>query len=128
MTQVQTSPTDAQLVALAERLGFLFAPGHPDDHFPHAIKAGEVWLPLPVDPREAWILAGAIQAAMAGLGLVGELGWWRPAGSDVVFHAAFYGELEGEWREGRANHVPEAPDAIVLAACAALGVPTEEAH
>ena len=113
--------TDAQLVALAERLGWRIAPGHPDDQPPRAfaIQTGEGWLPLPVAPREAWILAGAIQAAMAGLGYECEL-YVYPDGSAIchLIHG-----VPG-MQSGRGESLNSAPDAIVLAACAALGVPS----
>ena len=108
MTQV----TDAQLVALAERLGFTFryddmliAPPGSDD--PSDLR--------PVTHLLTWEGFGLVQAAMAGLGY-SLLLLCRP-GENA--RAEFSGEAEQIYYYGES---PEAPDAIVLAACAALGV------
>jgi hypothetical protein len=116
----QDKPTDAQLVALAERLGWQI--GRDDWGDSYFETPDEEIFGIPI--LRTWLGAGAIQAAMAGLGLVGELSW-RDIDGTVRFYAEFFGPLEcGAWCHGKADDIATGPDAIVLAARAALGVPS----
>ena len=107
-------PTDAQLVALAERLGW-HTHKWPDGWWINV--AGE-------DSPISWLTTpdgalGAIQAAMAGLGWTFMMRGAPGEDYSVEFHTRsipryFYGDGS------------TAPDAIVLAACAALGLDKED--
>ena len=113
MTQV----TDAQLVALAERLGLRARGTKGWVVPPGSVHSGD-WEPI------SWLLTGdgmlAIQSAMAGLGYEGTLRWWI-AGEETLYDADFSAYISNRWNEGKGS-AATAPDAIVLAACAALGV------
>ena len=109
----QEKPTDAQLVALAERLGF---------------EVKVVWRRATIAYNGAalparWLTTGdgmlAIQTAMAGLGWTFMMRGAPGEDYSVEFHTRsspryFYGDGS------------TAPAAIVLAACAALGLDKED--
>ena len=113
----QEKPTDAQLVALAERLDFTFryddmliAPPGSDD--PADLR--------PVTHLLTWEGAGAIQAAMAGLGYTRfAVGWIE---EEKRWFAHFFVAGQSNYGGKHTRHGYTGPDAIVLAACAALGV------
>ena len=99
-------PTDAQLVALAERLVIA------------RLEAGPLRYMEPQGLR-TWEGFGAIQAAMAGRGWTFMMRGAPGEDYSVEFHTRsipryFYGDGS------------TAPDAIVLAACAALGLDKED--
>ena len=109
--------TDAQLVALAERLGF-------EVDVPPSHTGLSPW--LMIGKPLHWLRTpdgalGAIQAAMAGLGfgfgLVAHPGGWA---------GATFSEDAGQRRAGDGTSLTSVPDAIVLAACAALGLDKED--
>jgi len=109
---IPDKPTDAQLVALLEALGYV-----------QSTSAKGVWF-LPngsgtftrLHRLRTWEGVGLVQAAMAGLG------WRFWVRSYVMSYGAAFYRPEGDETEF-AVEGDTAPDAIVLAACAALGVP-----
>ena len=113
----QDKPTDAQLVALAERLGWTVL-----------VEPQGLWLFSETDETVddhplSWLRTpdgalGAIQAAMAGLGYDFYLQQQIGAGATASFDGTQPGQIS------RTAHADSAPVAIVLAACAALGVPS----
>lgn len=118
----QDKPTDAQLVALARDLGWEVDVPPPHTEMPP-------WLMNPIGEPIRWLRTwegmGAIQAAMAGLGWALHL-----VMEDDRLWGAIFDPLPG-------NNAPDgdftigiatAPDAVALAACAALGLPTEEVN
>ena len=119
----QDKPTDAQLVALAERLGWTVL-----------VEPQGLWLFSETDETVddhplSWLRTpdgalGAIQAAMAGLGYTRWSCDFYAQGSPP-YTAAFWKSGQDNYKESEASI---APDAIALAACAALGVPTEEVN
>ena len=103
-----TNPTDAQLVALAEKLGWTVK----EDHGTTWIFRGSFGYPL--EHLCTWPGAGAVVEAMMALGYD-----YSMAGPDL--HEATFGNL---LLSLTALTVESAtlPDAILLAACAALEV------
>ena len=111
MTQV----TDAQLVALAERLGWTVE----DGWLKGMAELNGVLHDVTLDELRTGDGMLAIQAAMAGLGWTFMMRGAPGEDYSVEFHTRsipryFYGDGS------------TAPDAIVLAACAALGLDKED--
>ena len=110
----ETQVTDAQLVALAERLGWTIKP----NGLIARLEGGLIRYMEPQGLR-TWEGFGAIQAAMAGLGYRLETITMPDGSATAVFLREKVG---GGYDEGYGESLNSAPDAVVLAARAALGV------
>ena len=107
-----TNPTDAQLVALAEKLFARCSKSHSYSAFIIDNVCTGVTRYL-----RTWSGAGAVQEAMVALGY----DFYARAEIGFGAYVSFYG-TQPDQRTNASAAAATLPDAILLAACAALGV------
>ena len=121
MTQTQSGVTDEQLVELARGLGWETGDAVASPAYKYAVVYATGHPPQRLSWLRTWEGAGAVQTAMAGLGYEMTLRVGAKGNASCVFFSRTVMDWSG-WEVAGKSDARTAPEAICLAARAALGL------